>query len=300
MKKRVIALGFFDGVHIGHGALLTQAKARADALGALPSVLTFDAHPGQFTTGKSVPLLSSLSDRRGLIRRLYEIGDMLIIPFDESFRQTPWEVFVEALKEKFHGVHVICGHNFHFGYQGAGTPAKLRARCETLGLGCDVVEEISLDGIPVSSTYIRGLLSAGALARANRFLGHPHTLTETVVHGRKLGRTIGIPTINLHIPQDLLIPAHGAYATRVFLPGAAECGHMAVTNIGTRPTVSGGDRVTVECHILDFDGDLYGQKARVEFHQFLRREQKFPDIDALKAQIQQDVVSVRRAFECDI
>ena len=294
-KTRVVALGFFDGVHLGHKAVLHRTKERAASLNATPSVLTFDPHPKQFITGKQVPLINSLADRKSLIQRLHGIDDLLVIPFDESFRRMPWADFILYLQEKFHAVHLVCGHDFQFGCQGAGHPEALREKCQELQLGCDVIPEISLDGLPIRSRHIRRLLIAGDMGEANRFLGHPHTLTETVVYGRKLGRILGVPTINMHFPQDVLSPARGVYATRAFLEDGSS--HIAVTNIGARPTLGPEGAVTVETHILDFDGDLYGKQARLEFLHFLRPERKFQNISTLGAQIQRDVDEARAYFE---
>ena len=294
-KKRVVALGFFDGVHMGHSALLARAKEQAALLGATPSVLTFDPHPRQFTTGERVPLINTLSDRVELIQRLHGIDDLLVIPFSEALRRMPWPEFLVLLQKKFHAVHLVCGHDFQFGYGGAGHSEELREKCAQLGIGCDVIPEISLDGVPVSATHIRRLLMAGDMAQANRFLGRPHILTERVVHGHKLGQTIGVPTINMHVPQEVLTPAHGVYVSRVFLPDEQE-GHMAITNIGVRPTLEEANPVIVESHILAFDADLYNRQVRVEFYHFLRPERKFQNMRELKAQILRDIDGARAYF----
>jgi len=292
-EKRVIALGFFDGVHLGHAALLERTCERARALGAKPFVLTFDTHPGQLLFGENVPLINSPEGRVDLIGRLYGIHDVLFLHFDEGFRQMPWDVFVVALKERFGAVHVVCGHNFRFGYQGAGMPDLLLEKCRELGIGCDVMEAVLVDGEPVSSTAIRGLLCAGEIEGANRLLGHPHTLADTVRHGYKFGRTLGAPTINMLFLAGVLELPHGVYATRVCIGDSV---HSAVTNVGVRPTVGGQDQVTVESYILDFHADLYGRQVRVEFFHRLRAERKFDDVEALKAQIRRDAEATRRYF----
>jgi len=151
-----------------------------------------------------------------------------------------------------------------------------------------------VSGITVSSTYIRRLVELGQVERANRYLGHPHTLTQVVRHGRRIGHTIGIPTVNLTAPPHVLVPSHGVYATKVYLPDGSS--YAGVTNVGTRPTVANGTDVTVETWLLDFDGDLYGQTLRVEFHHHLRDEVRFDSLDALKNQIQQDAAAVRQFF----
>ena len=153
---------------------------------------------------------------------------------------------------------------------------------------------MSIGGITVSSTYIRRLVELGQIQRANRFLGHPHVLTQEVRHGRRIGHTIGIPTVNLTAPPHVLVPSHGVYATRVILPDGAS--YPAVTNVGTRPTVNNGADITVESWLLDYDGDLYGQTVRVEFHEHIRDEVRFDSLDALKAQITADAETTRRYF----
>ena len=154
-------------------------------------------------------------------------------------RTTSWEDFVtKILVERYHAVHLVAGHDHHFGHKNQGSPELLAAKCAELGLGCDIIPKVEIGGITVSSTYIRRLVELGQIERANRFLGHPHTLTQVVRHGRRIGRTIGIPTVNLTVPPHVLVPSHGVYATRVYLPDGA-C-YPAVTNVGTRPTVNSG------------------------------------------------------------
>ena len=150
------------------------------------------------------------------------------------------------------------------------------------------------DSITVSSTYIRSLIAQGEIQRANEFLGHPYTLSDHVSHGKKLGTTLGFPTVNLKLGQNVLAPAKGVYATRVRLENGDE--HIAVTNVGNRPTVDDGLELTIEGFILDFDGDLYGQKIQMEFYEYLREERKFPSFDALKAEIAHNVEQTRAYF----
>ena len=293
MKERVIALGFFDGVHLGHGALLRRTAEEAARRGCTPAVFTFDRAPKEAVTGVPCPLLNSPEDRRDLIRRLYGIEDVLMAPFDREMMTTPWDAFVtEILVKRYHAVHVVAGHDHHFGYKNQGSPELLAEKCRELGVGCDIIPKVERAGITVSSTYIRRLVELGQVERAAEFLGHPHVLSQTVRHGRRIGRTIGIPTINLTVPPHVLTPSHGVYAARACLPDGREL--MGVTNVGTRPTVHNGSDVTVETFLLDFDGDLYGQTVRLEFHSRLRDEIRFDSLDALKAQISADAETVRR------
>ena len=295
MQERVIALGFFDGVHRGHGALLRRAAEEARRRGCTPAVFTFDRPPKEVITGIPCPLINSPEDRSDLVKRLYGIDEMLMVPFDDEMRTTPWDRFVtDILVGRYGAVHLVAGHDHHFGYKNQGSPELLREKCAELGLGCDIIPAVTLDGVTVSSTHIRKLLEEGGVETARAFLGHPHVLTQTVGHGRRLGRTIGVPTANLVAPPHVLLPKRGVYAAKVTLPDGRAFG--GVTNVGIRPTVNHGQDVTVEPWILDFDGDLYGQKLRVEFFRRLRDERKFDSLEALRAQIQCDALRTRQAF----
>ncbi len=293
--KRVIALGFFDGVHKGHGALLRTVAQVADRLGAKPCAFTFDRSPTAAITGQAVPLLSSVEDRVWLMRRYYGIEEVIVAPFD-GMQKMDWQDFVsEYLQKELGAVHVVAGHDFHFGYMGKGNPQRLQEKCRELGMGCDIIQKVEQDGITISSTYIRTLIAQGEVERADQFLGHPHTLTNRVAHGKKIGTTtLGFPTVNLLIPQGVIVPAFGVYATRVWFDGQCRC---AVTNVGVRPTVEDNDgHVTVEGFILDFDGDLYGHEIRMEFYKYLRPEQCFPSMDALAAEIRRNAQQTRDYF----
>ena len=295
MKERVIALGFFDGVHLGHAALLRRTVEAAAARGAVPAVFTVDRVPKEVVTGIPCPLINSPEDRRDLVRRLYGIQEVLMVPFDDEMRTTAWDDFVtEILVKRYHAVHLVAGHDHHFGHKNQGSPELLAAKCAELGLGCDIIPKVEIGGITVSSTYIRRLVELGQVERAALFLGHPHVLSQEVRHGHRIGRTIGVPTVNLTAPPHVLVPSHGVYAARVFLPDGSS--HPAVTNVGTRPTVNNGTNVTVESWLLDFEGDLYGQTVRVEFHHRLRDEIRFDSLDALKAQIAADAAATRLYF----
>ena len=294
-KEKVIALGFFDGVHLGHAALLQRTVEEAAARGVTPAVFTFDRVPKEVITGIPCPLINSPEDRRDLLRRLYGIQDIIMVPFDDEMRTTSWDDFVtEILVKRYHAVHLVAGHDHHFGHKNAGSPELLVEKCKELGLGCDIIPKVEIGETTVSSTYIRRLVELGQVERAAQFLGHPHVLTQVVRHGRRIGHTIGIPTVNLTAPPKVLVPSYGVYATRVFLPDGSS--YMGVTNVGIRPTVANGNDVTVETWLLDFDGDLYGQTLRVEFHHHIRDEVRFDSLDALKTQIQQDAASTRQFF----
>ncbi len=295
MRERVIALGFFDGVHLGHGALLRRAAEEAKKRGCESAVFTFDRPPKEVITGIPCPLINSPEDRAELVKRLYGIDEMIMVPFDDEMRTTPWDRFVtDILVGRYGAVHLVAGHDHHFGHRNQGSPELLKEKCAELGLGCDIIPAVTLNGVTVSSTHIRKLLEEGDVETARAFLGHPHVLTQTVGHGRQLGRTIGIPTANLVAPPHVLLPKRGVYAAKITLPDGRAFG--GVTNVGVRPTVNNGQDVTVEPWILDFDGDLYGQAIRVEFYRRLRDERKFESLDALRSQIETDAVKTREAY----
>lgn len=296
IKEKVIALGFFDGVHLGHAALLRRTAEQAAARGVTPAVFTFDRPPKEVVTGIPCPLINSPEDRRDLVRRLYGIQEVIMVPFDQEMMTTSWADFVtKILVGRYHAVHLVAGHDHHFGHKNAGTPELLVKKCAELGLGCDIIPKVELGGITVSSTYIRRLVELGQLSRANLFLGHPHTLTGTVRHGRGIGSARLFPTANLVIPPHVLVPSHGVYVTRATLEDGS-C-YAAVTNVGTRPTVNNGADITLEACLLDYEGDLYDKKLRVEFFEHLRQEIRFDSLDTLKAQIAADAASTRRYFQ---
>ncbi len=306
-QRTVIALGFFDGVHLGHGALLRRVKETADRLGAVPAAFTFDQSPTAAITGQAVPLLTALGDRTALMDRLYGVREVVVASFT-AMQHMDWEEFVaDYLVQKLGVVHVVAGHDFHFGYMGKGNPERLRTKCEALGVGCDIIEKVERDGITVSSTYIRTLVAQGEMERAAQFLGHPHSFSGTVGHGKRLGSRLGFPTVNLSLPAQVITPAFGVYAAKVwvypdypdhhaYLPG--EGPYLAVTNVGVRPTIPDNDgRVTVESFLLDYDGDLYGRQIRVEFYKRLRGERKFPSMEELAEEVRRNARQTREYFQ---
>lgn len=293
-QSRVIALGFFDGVHLGHGQLLTRCRREADRLGLEAAALTFDRHPDTLVSGIPVPLLTAPQERERRMGELYGIDRVLTLHFDRKTMSMPWELFLrEVLVGQYRGAYLVCGHDFRFGFRGEGNAQRLREAACSMGIGCAVIPPYEIDGITVSSTYIRSLIERGELERAQRFLGHPYTLWGTVERGRGLGHTWGIPTANLNCGQGQLLPPKGVYACKAILEGET-C--LAVTNIGTRPTV-GGHRLTVEPWLLDFEGDLYGKPLTLELWHYLRGEQTFPDIQSLQDEIRRNAHQTREYFK---
>ncbi len=295
IDERIIALGFFDGVHRGHGQLLAQCRKMADTHHCKAAAVTFSNHPDGLVFGKSPELINSDADRALLMQRKYGIDEILMLPFDEKMMNMPWRDFFDMLCREYGAAGVVCGHDFCFGARGEGNARSLQQVCSEIGIPCVVIPEQKHDGITISSTYIRGLLQAGNVEQAAEFLGHYHMMSGRVISGRKLGRTLGIPTANIAPKEGLVELRHGVYACRVHLEGGY---YMAVTNVGNRPTVN-GHHVTIEPWILDFDGDLYGKDLRLSFHRFLRPEQKFASLDELKAAIGADAIKTRDYF-CDL
>ena len=293
-KTCVLALGFFDGVHRGHGALLERTVQRAAELGSLPAVMTFDTHPDTLVLGTPVPLINSAPDRARLIREQYGIDRVEFFRFTEETMRMPWRDFLDSLRSELGAVHFVVGYDFRFGWRGEGNAERLQGYCTENSLGCDVIGQVTLDGVTVSSTYIRQLLADGDMVRAERFMGHPHLLTDVVRQGHRLGRRLGAPTVNMQFAPGVLVPRHGVYAARVRLEDGV---FPAVTNIGVRPTVSSDGNVSVETHILGYEGNLYGRTVSLEFFDFLRAEQHFASVQELSEQIAADAQRAREIGE---
>ena len=286
-ERRVIALGFFDGVHIGHGALLQKTAERAKELGAAASAMSFDTHPDTLVFGRPAELLNTMDERRYLMQSLYGIEDVIFCHFDQAMMNMDWEAFAEDyLVNRLHACHLVCGHDYRFGARGLGDAQKLSAKCRALGLGCDIIEKVELDGVTVSSTHIRALLKQGKLEEATRFLGHAHIISGTVCHGDSRGHTLGLPTANLRLASSLLVPAFGVYG------GWADAGEVGryptAVNIGVHPTVHQLSEPVAEASLLGFSGNLYGAFLRLELLFQVRPEQRFSSLDALSAQIASD------------
>ena len=290
-EKRIFALGFFDGVHRGHQALLAECVRLAGEMGAKTAAITFEAHPQSLFRSDVPPLLTTLQDRFRLLLR-YGIDHVYPFPVNRKVMSTPWEDFLEELMGSG-AVGFVCGDDFRFGRRGEGDEKKLRQFCTAHGIPVITVPEQKLEGVRISSSYIRKQIGEGDMATAVRFLGHGHMLTGTVVTGRRLGRSLGFPTANIELPQGVIVPRHGVYACRAYV---GEKSYLAVCNVGNRPTVQ-GHQVRTETWLLDFDGDLYGQSVSLEFMYFLRPEQRFESLDALKKAVLCDAENTRKFFE---
>lgn len=292
MKNTIYALGFFDGVHRGHQALLSACLSLAQKHGCSAGVVTFAAHPDTLVKGNTPRLINAPKDREWLLRETYHMEILLNLPFDESMRAMPWDAFLDMLRTHYDAAGFVCGADFRFGHRGCGNADALREYCNREQMPCVVVPDQILDGVRISSTYVREQLEDGDMATAVKFLGHPHVLSGTVVHGKALGRKLGFPTANLQLPEGLAVPKFGVYVCSCIIDGKR---YPAVTNLGTRPTVQGSG-ITVEAWILDYSGNLYDREIMLEFHYFLRPEQKFASLEALKQEIFRNAEETRDYF----
>ena len=278
-RPRHLAVGEFDGVHIGHREVIRSAD----------SVLTFEPHPRAVVAPDSAPkLLTPLTVKADLVADL-RVEELIVIPFDGSFAaQTAQEFVDHVLVEQLDARTVSVGENFRFGNRARGDADLLRAQA---GFDTRVAELVELDGEIVSSTHIRALVTAGEVDVARRFLGAPFQMRGTVVHGDKRGRTLGYPTANLVPDPALVVPGHGVYACRAMVGGE---NRLAAVNVGVRPTFKTGRGLLVEAYLLDFEGDLYGRELRLDFLERLRGERRFETVEALVAQMHLDVEEARR------
>ncbi len=291
-NRIAMALGNFDGVHLGHRELIRRTVEVAEKINGTPAVLTFDPHPLKVLQPDcSPPLLLTKEDK---VRILRELGIKLLIisPFcDDVSRLSPEEFVKNILVDKFKAQAVVVGYNYNFGYKGAGNAQDL----VRLGSGCGIevliVPPVRIDGKEVSSTLIRQLLLKGNVSDAAKFLGYFPFIVARVVTGDRRGTQIGFPTANINLPDDILVPANGVYAVRVHVNGRLLNG---VANIGIKPTFNLNQPKNLEVHIFNFTSDLYSVEIKVDFIQRIRGEQEFPSVQELIAQIKDDVREAHR------
>lgn len=292
-RGATVALGNFDGVHLGHVRVIRSAHAaRPDAPLA---VLTFEPHPRELFRPDDPPFRLTLSGERADALARLGVSLLYELRFDRAFSLMTAEQFVtEVLHQGIGARHLACGLDFAFGHRRGGNTTFLAERAEALGMGLSLVPALADAEGPISSTRIRRLLQDGYPERATAELGRPWAIRGTVAHGDERGRTIGFPTANIALGRHLE-PARGVYAVTVRLPDGSS--HGGVANIGRRPTVSTGLESRLEVNIFDFQGDLYGAELSVALHTYLRAEQKFSGIDALRAQIALDAAEARRLLD---
>lgn len=292
IKKQgtAVALGYFDGIHLGHRAVLDTALASAEKEDLVPVVMLFDIHPRKLISGNIPPMLTSEKKKRSLLENM----GFTVVDFDfrEAMNYSPDEFIEKILIDCLNARVVTCGFDYHYGKGGKGNAATLRQELEKRDVRVFAKAAVLLDGDVVSSTAIRDFISKGEIERANAMLGSLFSYDFTVEKGDGIGRVLGFPTINQFFPEDFIIPRYGVYASRVCLDGKY---YPAVTNVGVRPTLDETSMRSETC-ILDFHGDLYGKNVEVSLVRFIRDEIKFPDLESLSAQIERDIIRARSIY----
>jgi riboflavin kinase/FMN adenylyltransferase len=305
LGRTVVTVGMYDGVHRGHQHLIGTAVARARAMNRPALLLTFDPHPSEVVRPGSHPAILTSPDRKAELVAELGVDAMCVLPFTPEFGRLSPEGFTHTvLVEHLHAAHVVVGRNFTYGYKAAGTVDTLAAQGRRFGLSVEGVDLTSVaaepapdgDGeVTISSTYIRACVAAGDMVSASRALGRPHRVDGVVVRGDRRGRELGYPTANVETPPHTAVPADGVYAGHLVLrdhTGASLTRHPAAISVGSNPTFSGSRR-TVEAHLLDFSGDLYGEHVGVEFAVRLRPMLTFAGIPELLAAMAHDVEETR-------
>ena len=290
IDETVVALGNFDGVHMGHQQIITRTVRSAKSVGLASAVFTFSNHPST-VLGKGDPVKNILyAEEKNRIIEEMGVDYLINIPFTKEILTMAPERFIkEILVDRLRIREAYCGFNYSFGYKASGTPEVLMHEGLKHGFGLHVQEPYKIDDIVVSSTYIRQLISEGRMEEATRFLGRMYDIGGEVIMGNKLGRTIGFPTMNLVIDETMITPPNGVYITFCTFDGKR---YPAVTNVGNKPTI-GEYAKNIETHVFNFDGDTYGKHIDVEFVKWTRPEQKFDGIEALKNQIQSDCITAK-------
>ncbi len=277
----------FDGVHLGHQYIFNELKNIAENKNLESAVLTFWPHPRfVFNPNENLKLLNTLEEKKSLVQK-NGIDILFLKEFDEEFRNLTGEEFVrQILIEKLNVKHLIIGYDHSFGKNKSGNFELLQKLSQELSFEVEQMEAINIHENNISSTKVRNALLDGKIAEANEMLGYPYSLTGKIIHGKKIGRTIGYPTANIEIPENKLLPKKGAYIVEVFIN---EQFYKGMLSIGTNPTVN-GDKLTVEVYILDFDNDIYDQEITVKFREFLHDEIKFEGLEKLIEKLDDDKI----------
>jgi riboflavin kinase / FMN adenylyltransferase len=291
----VVSIGFFDGVHRGHQSIIRRAVHQAEQEEVRSAVVTFDRHPMEVVKPGSQPQLLMTLSRRVQVIAEQNVDLVVVMPFDDDLRHLTPDGFVDrVLGGPLQARRVIVGSNFRFGHKAAGDVATLSDLGPARGFRAEGVTLLELDGHPISSTAVRESVSRGDVERAARMLGRPHLLDGVVVRGDRRGASLGYPTANLQVSRRVAVPAAGVYAGMCHLPdGSLE---PAATSVGVNPTF-GGQELRVEAHLIDYDGDLYGESVAIDFRHRLRDEERFDTVDALVTQMDADVVRARELLQ---
>jgi len=297
-QRAVVTIGAYDGVHLGHRAVIRQVRERAAALGALSVVVTFDRHPASVVRPEAAPRLLTTPEQKIELLSQTGVDAVVVVPFSaEQAKETPVDFVTRVLVDTLRTKAVIIGSDFHFGHMRQGNVTLLREMGERHDFTCEPIVLVPrADGVnePVSSTAIRRALAGGEIDSATRMLGRAHEVRGVVIEGDQRGRTIGFPTANVNIPAGMCLPSDGVYAGIYRRPDGSE--HSCAINLGRRPTFyANQDYSLLEAYLLDFTGDLYGEEAAVQFVAFLRSEKQFGGLHELKEQLVKDIESARAA-----
>ncbi len=284
---RNIAVGYFDGVHIGHQRVLHEAIRYSEENGGIPTAVTFDMSESR-SSEKDPSDILPLCERVRLLKE-YGICDVVILPFDDIKNMSGKDFVSIIIKKDCKGINVFTGEDFRFGVNRGCGVEEMSAFCKECGLESHTVSDVVVDGKRVSSSLLRHALSCGEMSMVNRLIGREYGFSLPVYHDKHLARQLGFPTINQHFPDNIVIPREGVYCSQINLDGNIFRG---VSNLGTRPTV-GGDCVTLETHILNFSGDLYDKEVKVDLLFFIRDEHIFENIEELSNAIKSDIEFVR-------
>ncbi len=280
-NRTAVALGNFDGMHVGHMAVLRAAKG-FESKGLTPLALLFDEHSLKAITGTAPPMLMTADERNRIIA---ENGlKIKTIVFNEIKDLSPQDFVEKILVGRFGARAVCCGYNYRFGKNASGNAQTMKEICDRLGLECRIAGEVDVDSRAASSTEIRKFIESGEIEKANKMLGHPFGFCARVIDGDKRGRTLGFPTINQELPDGLVLPKFGVYQADVTVDGEH---YKGVANIGMRPTV-GTEKILSETYIIDFDESIYGESVDIRLIKFIRPERKFSSFDELARQIKTD------------
>jgi riboflavin kinase/FMN adenylyltransferase len=294
LRKVCVAIGVFDGVHLGHQQVIRQAVSDALQHDGVAVVITFDRHPNTVVAPARAPAMIYPLEKRLEVIASLGVHATCLVHFDLAYSKIPGEQFVRGLAANFKSIQSLCvGSDFTFGYRRSGNLELLKSLGREFKFDVHGVASLSLNDCVVSSTRIRDAIHAGQFYEAGEMLGRPYSLCGPVIQGDRLGRTFGFPTANIDV-AGLVVPPSGVYAAHVIVGGAT---HRAVVNLGTRPTLQSPEpRFQVEAHLLDFDADIYGQTIELDFIDKLRDERKFPSLDALKEQIRMDISAAGGLF----
>lgn len=288
----VVTIGNFDGVHKGHQVLIEKTATYAKARGIKSAVFTFLNHPINYFVPKKVKNIFDEKEKERLIEG-FGIDYLIDIPFDKAMTQISAEQFiVKILKDKIHAKKIVVGYDFTFARNKEGTVDVLREMGHEYGIEVEIVQPIKINGIRVSSTFIRELISEGRVDEIPQYLGTPYVIEGEIIHGKANGRKMGYPTANISLKDQIIKPKNGIYASRVIIDGKK---YFGATNVGMNPTVN-GKYLSIETNILDFDEDIYGKRVRIEFLEKIRDEKKFESLDELRKQLDLDTGFVRQKY----